>query len=118
MEDERKGNGKTRSGVSETRGKGPSPGLRMVPNMEAGGSHPQTMLRVPEETGDETTVYAPEERSNRQTRTPTSHAKTEVCQCHFFSDWEAIQRHCFVSTRFGFILAQELYRRRMIMTNR
>ena len=29
----REGKGKTRSGVSEKRGKGPSPGLRMVPNM-------------------------------------------------------------------------------------
>ena len=50
----RDGKGKMRSGVSEKRGKGPGPGLRMVPNMGAGGSHPQTMQRVPEETGNET----------------------------------------------------------------
>ena len=50
----REGKGKTRSGLSEKKGKGPSPGLRMVPNMGAGGSHPQTMLQEPEETGNET----------------------------------------------------------------
>ena len=46
--------GKMRNGVSEKKRKGPSLAARMVPNMVAGGSHSQTMLRVPEETGDET----------------------------------------------------------------
>ena len=46
--------GKMRNGVSEKKEKGVSLAARMVPNMGAGGSHPQTMLRVSEETGDET----------------------------------------------------------------
>ena len=50
----REGKGKTRSGASEKKGKGPGPGSRMVPNMGAGGSHSQTMQRVPEEEEEET----------------------------------------------------------------
>ena len=48
----REGKGKTRT--SEKKGKWPGSTWRIVPNMEAGGSHPQTMSRVPEETLDET----------------------------------------------------------------
>ena len=58
----REGKGKTRSGVSEKKGKGPSPGLRMVPNMV------QVMLRVPEETGNETETEG-EEKGRRRSGT-------------------------------------------------
>ena len=71
----RQGKGKTRSGVSERKGKGPSPGLRMVPNMGAGGSHPQTMLQVPEETGNETER---EERKEKKKEEGGQERKKEV----------------------------------------